>query len=340
MLQFECPNCKTRMQAAEEFAGKTTACPECSTPTTIPDAPASASPAGITATPPVPTPAGAVTASEKPHPGAAADDATDEDRPRRRRSAPSNDVGKAAAAGMSVGLIVAIVVGLVACVGISVVAILIALLVPAVQKVREAANRTTTSNNMREIGMAIHFHHDRFRQFPGPKMERGQLGGPQNSVDLSWRVTILPEMGQQGVFNLVDQNVGWDQGNNTMLTNTMPPQYHCIFGTENPRNQTPFQYFTGPNTLFPDGARGVKIAQITDGTSNTFMVAQAKTAVPWSKPADMAVTPNGPLPLPADRFLALFADGSVRHVDRSRNPEAILRLLIDPRDNQPAQLSD
>jgi hypothetical protein len=71
-----------------------------------------------------------------------------------------------------------------------------------------------------------------------------------------------------------------------------------------------------------------------DGTSNTFLFAEAANAVPWSKPADMAVTPNGPLPLPADRFLASMADGSVRMIDRRRGNDQVLRMVIDPRDGQ------
>jgi hypothetical protein len=48
----------------------------------------------------------------------------------------------------------------------------------------------------------------------------------------------------------------------------------------------------------------------------------------------MVVPANGALPLPADRFLAAMADGSVRMVDRSRVNEQVLRLVIDPNDGQ------
>ena len=54
----------------------------------------------------------------------------------------------------------------------------------------------------------------------------------------------------------------------------------------------------------------------------------------------MVITPNAPLPLPADKFLAAMADGSVRIVNRGRNPDVTMRLLIDPRDNQAIQLND
>ncbi|MBI2805279.1 MAG: hypothetical protein HYX68_09905 [Planctomycetes bacterium] len=76
------------------------------------------------------------------------------------------------------------------------------------------------------------------------------------------------------------------------------------------------------------------LAAIPDGSSNTFLFAEAQTPVPWTKPADMAITPNGALPLPPDRFLAAMADASVRMVDRRNVNDGTLRLLIDPRDGQ------
>jgi hypothetical protein len=69
-----------------------------------------------------------------------------------------------------------------------------------------------------------------------------------------------------------------------------------------------------------------------DGLSNTFLVAEANTPVPWSKPADMVIQPGQPLPLPADTFNVALGDGSVRFVDRRKASDATLRLYIDPRD--------
>jgi hypothetical protein len=86
--------------------------------------------------------------------------------------------------------------------------------------------------------------------------------------------------------------------------------------------------------MFRDLEQPIQIVQITDGTSNTFLFAEAQTPVPWSKPADMVIAPNGPLPLPEDRFLAGMADGSVRMIDRRRTNDQILRLVIDPADGQ------
>ncbi len=98
---------------------------------------------------------------------------------------------------------------------------------------------------------------------------------------------------------------------------------------------THFQYFTGPNTLWPENKKQNLVAACPDGTSNIFLVAEANNAVPWSKPADMVVQAGQPLPLPADTFIVAMADGSVRFVDRRRATDATLLLYIDPRDGAP-----
>lgn len=344
MIVFECPSCKKKLQAAEEHVGKSIACPACKTIAKVPaqpDASANAISAEPVATSTAPPPATAVTTPEQARKQKAGDrdsrdrDDDDEDegrgRPRRR------DRGDAPKTGLGIGmvlLLVTVVGGSVLCV----IGILIALLVPAVSKVREAATRTQTMNHLKMIGLAAHGHHDANRVLPSPRNPPMPPAiPPMKGPDLSWRVTILPFIEQQNVWQQIDKNVDWNHANNMRFLTMMPREYYCLTTEqrfERAEQDSFFQYFTGPNTLFPDPFAKVSMGQVPDGTSNTFLVAQAKTPVPWTKADDIAVTPNGPLALPNGQFMVLMADGSVRFVHHERVTDATLRLFIDPRDGQ------
>jgi prepilin-type processing-associated H-X9-DG protein len=85
---------------------------------------------------------------------------------------------------------------------IAIIAVLIGLLLPAVQKVREAAQRTACQNNLKQLGLAFHNYHDATGFLPPVRVH----GGPGY---LTWAVLVMPYMEQQSLYNLWDTKRGY-----------------------------------------------------------------------------------------------------------------------------------
>src|SRR5262245_39241940 len=101
---------------------------------------------------------------------------------------------------------------------IAIIAILIGLLVPAVQQVREAANRSTCANNLKQLGLALHNYHDVNKRLPYGRSSGG-------SKDHSWAVLLLPYIEQGNVYQLLTSaypNVTQIFGINPINNTTVP----------------------------------------------------------------------------------------------------------------------
>jgi len=123
---------------------------------------------------------------------------------------------------------------------IAIIAILIGLLLPAVQKVREAANRSQCQNNLKQIALAVHAHHDAFKFFPR-NVNPNTYGYDQNCRSYSWMTKILPYMEQSALYQL--GNFGAAPGSaptmaaNAAVVNKAIPSYFCP--SDDASGQTP-----------------------------------------------------------------------------------------------------
>ncbi|HET6572493.1 MAG TPA: DUF1559 domain-containing protein [Fimbriiglobus sp.] len=102
---------------------------------------------------------------------------------------------------------------------IAIIAILIGLLLPAVQKVREAAARMSCSNNLKQLGLAIHNHHDALSYFPAARERWPNPTSPTTSNDFrhSWTPRVLPYIEQDNLYRMYRFDRDWDQGSNTAV---------------------------------------------------------------------------------------------------------------------------
>jgi prepilin-type processing-associated H-X9-DG protein len=202
----------------------------------------------------------------------------------------------------------------------------LAFLLPAVQSAREAARRSQSSNNLKQIALAVHNYHDTYKHLP-PAFTADDDGRPL----LSWRVHILPFVEGQRLYEQFHLDEPWDSEHNKKLIAQMPPVYLSPNGTGEP-GKTNYLGVAGEHGIFP-GKDPVAFRNILDGTANTVMIVEAnnQSTVIWTKPEDFVPDPDDPLKrlrgLRPGGFNAGFVDGSVRFIPEAIAPETLNALF-------------
>ncbi len=114
---------------------------------------------------------------------------------------------------------------------IAIIGVLMALLLPAVQKVREMAMRLKCSNNLKQIGVALHNYHDTFNWFPPGYIDGNTdpTSTPDNDVGpgWGWAAFLLPYLEQQNVYNQIDFHQGVGLGSNVAVSQIPLTIFQC-----------------------------------------------------------------------------------------------------------------
>jgi prepilin-type N-terminal cleavage/methylation domain-containing protein/prepilin-type processing-associated H-X9-DG protein len=192
---------------------------------------------------------------------------------------------------------------------IAIIGILVGLLLPAVQSAREAARRMQCTNNLKQFGLAMHNHESAFQVFPESRPR--DLAGNR----MSWCIVVLDFIEQSNLVNIYDKEVRWNTGTNVIAGQTPLSLFICPSSASGqnrlPANGTgsdidgvvmgPSDYLVMhrlrhrflaahniPNPLGTadhDGAlvrnSPTRIAEITDGTSNTILFMESGGRPDW-----------------------------------------------------------
>jgi prepilin-type N-terminal cleavage/methylation domain-containing protein/prepilin-type processing-associated H-X9-DG protein len=210
-------------------------------------------------------------------------------------------------------------------VAIAIIALLIGLLLPAVQKVRESANRVRCENNLKQLGLALHHFHDNYGAFPAGYLCRVRPDPTATAPGWGWAAQLLPFLEQDALGRQIDLSVPVEdpahravrtQGlrlfvcpsdretgvftvqdaGGTPLADAATNSYAACYGAGGEIADDP----AGGNGLFFRNSR-VRFADVTDGTSNTLALGERAalfTQTPWAGAVSggtTRVTPGAPV---------------------------------------------
>ncbi|MGN6543600.1 MAG: DUF1559 family PulG-like putative transporter [Aureliella sp.] len=168
---------------------------------------------------------------------------------------------------------------------IAIIGILTGLLLPAVQMAREAARRTQCSNNLRQIGIALHNYHGVRRTLPPGCLEWRPPKGPNTRKQFAWSAMILPYLEQTELYESIDFRVPYDAPTNFKAGSVSLSVYRCPSAVAPPPGgfgKTDYAGIYGQRiTTFTNTNNGVFIYErayrfedIRDGLSQTICVAE------------------------------------------------------------------
>jgi beta-lactamase regulating signal transducer with metallopeptidase domain len=190
-----------------------------------------------------------------------------------------------------------------------------------------------TRENLKTLGLVMHNYHDVHRHFP-PAV----VMGPDGKTPHSWRVEVLPYLDQKPLYDQYRLNEPWDSPANQKVLAQMPDWFRSPYDDPKSPNSG-FYALVGAGTIF-EGTEGIKIRDITDGTSNTIMIVESKRNIPWTKPEDIPFDADKPLPelggFVEGKFAAVMADGAFRLFDTEQIKDK-LKWLIRRNDGQVIQ---
>lgn len=187
------------------------------------------------------------------------------------------------------GMIIALILGGIFVFMLFCGGVLVALLLPAVQMAREAGQRMQRSNNLKQVGLAIHNYHSTYRQLPLNKIESSS-----GEERIGWRLAITPFLEAQHAWQIVQDNPE-EPWNGELLQAALaadaPPGLESVVVVDGEFDESDIAAMGRTNvfaiesdeTMFPPAANTtVRFRDVTDGLSNTAMMIELPNrSVQW-----------------------------------------------------------
>ena len=216
----------------------------------------------------------------------------------------------------------------------------VATLIDFVQQESKQVPHQISQNNLTRLILAMHMYHDTYQHFP-PAMLYGKDG--KGKVPHSWRVALLPFLEQEKLYNEYQFDEPWDSPANKKVLEKMPSVFRHPSDQDNSTHSAYFGLIGNADEKLPGSSRlptlfssklGARMADITDGLSNTIALVEAKRDIPWTKPEDIAYV-EGELPklggYSGNGFNYARCDGTVGLFPKDfPQPAIALRILISP----------
>jgi prepilin-type processing-associated H-X9-DG protein len=148
----------------------------------------------------------------------------------------------------------------------------------------EPFRRAACTNNLKQIGLALHNYHDAYKHFP-PLNTNDKDGKPL----FSWRAEILPMMEYGNYYDALKKEEPWNGPNNIKIASQIIPEYICPSDVNTKNPFTNYVAVIGPGTAWrADGP--VKISDLPDNISHTVLALEiVNSDIYWAEPRDLTV---------------------------------------------------
>ncbi|MBI3864563.1 MAG: DUF1559 domain-containing protein [Planctomycetia bacterium] len=227
----------------------------------------------------------------------------------------------------------------------AIISLLIALLLPAVQRSSSGGRREQCKNNLKQLGLALHAYHEKYGSFP-PAYFVDAHGNPAHS----WRVLILPFIDQQDLYDQYRFDEPWNGPNNSRLAEKIVPLFNCPGARDKaiPRStMTSYVAVIGPATAWP-GERSARLDEIDDGSSETLLLVEAaNSGIHWMEPRDLSVlqmvqtinakSGQGISSVHIGGAHVLLCDGAVRFMTENLSADSVRALLTRSAGDSPGE---